>query len=270
MFVPSSGVVINASVQIQAVSSFGGRANPVTADTAIVVQTEWEFTESTQWQVPVKANYRVTVGGGGGGSVYKLSGMTVYFGGGAGGGCATGIFPLDVQNIPIVVGPGGTGVINGTQTQGNSGGSSSFGNMISATGGLGGLIAIGSFSTGGMGIGGNKNLSGGTGNVAGSRDTSTGGQTGPVAGSMSASGGGGAGSEENGGNASVSSGGPGGIGGDVGGGDGGKMGDSQSNKVSPGKPGSLGGAGGGGAATGFPGYGYGGRGSVHVSLVLED
>ncbi len=116
----------------------------------------------------------VEVWGGGAGSYASVAGALVGIasGGGSGGGYArkrvTGLTPG--QSVPVVVGSGGTwGTTTGTAP--TSGGPSSFGSGVSATGGaLNCLASISSPQNGatpaGIGVGGDVNLSGSAGQAA--------------------------------------------------------------------------------------------------------
>ena len=94
-------------------------------------------------------------GGGGGGSSAGLGG-----GGGGAGGYAEGVFTV-VAGSSIVVTVGGAGVGVSAGAAGN-GGTSSFGSLISATGGLGG-VSNGAGGSGGLGFGGDVATGGGFG-----------------------------------------------------------------------------------------------------------
>lgn len=95
------------------------------------------------------------VGAGGGGK-----GDSAPFYSGAGGGYAHGVFDVTPgQSYSVTVGNGGYGGFSGTDGQ-----SSSFGALISATGGKGGGSAGGGAVSGGVGVGGDFQASGGNGN----------------------------------------------------------------------------------------------------------
>lgn len=82
--------------------------------------------------------------------------------GGAGGGYAHGVFSVTPgQQITIVVGKGGSRVSDNSQLV--VGGTSSFGNLISATGGEPGALAADFENEGGVGIGGDFQARGGRG-----------------------------------------------------------------------------------------------------------
>ena len=145
-------------------------------------------------------------GGGAGGGATSQSRST---GGGGAGGTYTNQFVSVTpgQVIPVTVGAGGTGVSAGN---GNPGGTSSFGALVTAVGGGGGSVNSGSNPLNGAGAPAATGIThnggaGGTGDATTSNSGTSGG------------GGGGAGATGNGGNASV---GTAGVGGTGGGGDG--------------------------------------------------
>jgi hypothetical protein len=108
------------------------------------------YTTPATWTKPaaIKAVKVTIVGGGGAGGGTAHPAGSKAGGGGAGG---AGILYLDAPAIPgpitVTVGTGGTG---GTST-GPSGGTSSFGPLLSATGGAGGGAPAGGTGTGGAG-----------------------------------------------------------------------------------------------------------------------
>lgn len=269
MFVPSSGVVLKVSVQVQAQSSFGAKGAASVANTTVLTQTVWTFTANATWTPPAPGLYNIKVGGGGGGAGGgDASGLSS---GAGGGGYAEGEYQLGTGSLTVIVGAGGAGVPvtndpEGYTRTGGTGGTSSVGSLLSATGGSGGKGRTGSTSTtiggvGGAGLGGNiRNLQGGNG--------------GNGNGYASGSGGGGAGHLANGGTGSGISGNTsirvGGVGG---GGATGVAGGSSSGTGGAGQQsggaGGLGGVGGGGAAGGnYNQSPNGGRGSVIISIVL--
>lgn len=124
---------------------------------------------------PVSGLYKVIVigAGGGGGGVVTTSTQTAASGGGGGGGCSIKTVALTVgQTVSITVGAGGNaGAYN---TNGSTGGTTSFGAFCSATGGIGSAkadsnsVAAGSADVtggvnGGNGSNGDLNLYGGVG-----------------------------------------------------------------------------------------------------------
>lgn len=112
------------------------------------------------WAVPMSMQLgyirpRVTViGGGGGGGSNASSG-----GGGGGGGKSTGVVSLlGVPTVSVVVGAGGAGATAGGASPAVTGGNTSFGAFMSATGGVGAVGAAGQDSgAGGVGSGGALN-----------------------------------------------------------------------------------------------------------------
>ncbi|NTG73312.1 hypothetical protein G6M02_08220 [Agrobacterium rhizogenes] len=130
--------------------------------------TTQSFTSTTTWTPPAGVTKikraRVWGGGGGGGGANANAGAAGA--GGGGGGYAEGINYTVTPGvgITITVGTGGSGGAT-TPTSGGAGGSSSFGSLISATGGAGGGGGNSgiqpSGSAGGVGSSGNVlNLSG--------------------------------------------------------------------------------------------------------------
>lgn len=117
------------------------------------------FTESGTWTVPKgveSISLFIIGGGGGGGSSEKSSGNYEKGGGGGGGGVAKQFLNLKVaprQNIPIVIGAGGS--------PGVKGGNSSFGDIVVRGGDAGGNASYG--SNGAQGSGGRGGASGGGG-----------------------------------------------------------------------------------------------------------
>ena len=133
------------------------------------------FTQSGAFGVPAGVTQiEVEVWGGGSGSYASLPGLPTYggSGGGSGGGYArkriTGLTPG--QSIAVVIGSGGiAGTLQGGAA--TSGGTSSFGSYVSATGGsLNALTSVSSPQLGatpaGNGVGGDVNLSGSAGQSA--------------------------------------------------------------------------------------------------------
>lgn len=115
--------------------------------------------------IPPVSKVRITVvGAGGSGGVRCTSGGAAS--GGSGGGYARGVFTLDTATTYIVtVGEGGASKA-GTSYPGLVGGTSSFGPLISATGGGRGNVsstATANAAAPGTGIGGDIQSSGGTG-----------------------------------------------------------------------------------------------------------
>ena len=129
------------------------------------------ITSSGAFTVPAGiTQVEVEVWGGGSGSFASTA--TVASGGGSGGGFArrrvTGLTPG--QNVPVTIGAGGVGGTTAGAAAG-SGGSSSFGTFVSATGGALNATATptnpqNGATPGGIGIGGDLNLSGSSGQSA--------------------------------------------------------------------------------------------------------
>lgn len=121
----------------------------------------------------VKAIIVEVVGGGGGGGYAISSGSyNAAAGGGGAGGYSKKYIPITSQTpIPYTIGTGGTRGIASSRTGPTSGGTSSFGTFLSASGGLGGGNAIASSAaasaasggSGGSGALGIINSNGGSG-----------------------------------------------------------------------------------------------------------
>jgi len=140
------------------------------------LQSQQVFTSSGTWTKPSgikKVKVIVTGGGAGGGG-----GNPNWNNGGGGGAGGTAIEIIDVTSVSTVsvtVGSGGGGGTGNSNNAGN-GGTSSFGSYCSATGGeYGGAAwsidsANGQRGNGGVGSGGDINLTGGDGGSAGGGD----------------------------------------------------------------------------------------------------
>lgn len=119
---------------------------------------------ATDWSVPDalrqglrKAHVTVVGGGGGGGKHTSVGG-----GGGGGGGVSESILDLNgVSSVTVTVGIGGSG--RGIEAPGIAGGTSSFGNFLSATGGSGGESSSTSSQGGASGVGSGGQLNFGLG-----------------------------------------------------------------------------------------------------------
>lgn len=126
------------------------------------------FTSNGTYTRNPAANFILVYVIGGGGGAGSTSGAASLFGGGqagAGGGCAIRkiLSTLLAATEIVTVGNGGTGAASVAVTQGVTGGTSSFGNWCSATGGTGGTgvngqTNIGTMPAGGFGVGGDINL----------------------------------------------------------------------------------------------------------------
>jgi hypothetical protein len=130
------------------------------------------FLSSGTFTSPLTGKIRVQcLGGGGSGSIANIIGLPGdYSRGGGGGGFA--VKELSVSrgdSFSITVGAGGVAAGNpgaGVRGNGANGGTTSFGSVVSATGGLGGISsnAYGNATfLGGVGVGGDLNFAGGDG-----------------------------------------------------------------------------------------------------------
>jgi hypothetical protein len=144
---PSNSLIISGDGTITAVSLV------MTPRPGSIVRTV--FTAGTTYNKPAAAKQfliEVQAGGGAGGGAAATSAQGSGGGGGQGGGYACSLLAAAALGASetITVGAGGTGVSAGT---GNTGGTSSFGSLVSATGGLGGQ-ATGAGTTVGLQEGG--------------------------------------------------------------------------------------------------------------------
>ncbi|CAH2603232.1 conserved protein of unknown function [Rhodovastum atsumiense] len=122
------------------------------------------FTASGSWTVPNGVTrIRVTVVGGGGQGGGGTDAPIALGSGGGAGGTAVGVFAVTPGSTwPVTVGAGGYNPTAGTD--GSNGGASSFGALISATGGAGGKCGTAPVGgNGGICAGGNYNCIGGDG-----------------------------------------------------------------------------------------------------------
>jgi hypothetical protein len=155
----SSGNVLtsNGSTWTSAAAAAGGFTNM----TAFVSPGTFT-TPATTTKIKV-----TVVGGGGSGGVAGNPAPTSRGVGGGGGGYAQGIYTVAASSpFAVTIGTGGAAVSTfvgpGGTTPGNSGGTSSFSSLISATGGAGGPSGTGNPGpgTGGTGSGGTVNIQG--------------------------------------------------------------------------------------------------------------
>ena len=167
-----------------------------TASTGNGCFTNWQlFTANGTFTVPAGiTKIKVCVYGGGAGGGPKTIGPNYGGGGGGAGGYAEGIYTvIPLSNYTVIVGSGGNGGSGGAL--GTNGGTSSFGTLINASGGLAGTSRIlGGF--GGFGSGGYLNTSlgsGGSGSVGGNAGSNGTGGGGSGGGFESFAGGGGGG-----------------------------------------------------------------------------
>jgi hypothetical protein len=131
------------------------------------------FTTSGTFTVPtgVTAVKVTVIGGGGGGSGSGTGDRGM---GGGGGGVSikyiTGLTPGG--SVSVTVGSGGTAGSTSSPGAGSSGGTSSFGGYCTATGGAGGGAYTELGASGGVGSGGDINITGGNGGVGSSQSGS--------------------------------------------------------------------------------------------------
>ncbi|WP_446678255.1 glycine-rich domain-containing protein [Achromobacter animicus] len=95
--------------------------------------------------LPATSKVRVRIvsgGGGGGGTEGNGTGARSTGGGGGGGGHAASILDAPLSAIPVTVGAGGAGGSATGAGQGGTGGTSSFGALLTATGGAGGAKGL--------------------------------------------------------------------------------------------------------------------------------
>jgi len=146
----------------------GTGANPVWASAGGGLQSMQVFTSSGTYTKPSGINLiKIYVTGGGGSGA---DGAGNYNTGGGGGGGATAIKIIDATSITtetVTIGNGATGA---SQSNGSSGGTSSFGSHASATGGGGG-VQENNGGDGGTATGGDINLRGSAGGSGGGGGT---------------------------------------------------------------------------------------------------
>lgn len=127
------------------------------------------FSANGSWTAPAwvtRVEVEMWGGAGGGGGV---NGSNCSASGGSGGGYATGNYAVTPNaTYSVMVGAGGVSG-TATPTNGGAGGTSSFGSLISATGGAGGLLSTSGVAntpgSPGTGVGGARNQSGNSGAV---------------------------------------------------------------------------------------------------------
>jgi hypothetical protein len=170
----------------QVLTSAGAGAQPAFEDapTGGGLQSQQVFagsgttSSSSTWTRPSGITLiKVTVVGGGGSGGGGGDGASGHDSGSGGGGGGTSIEIIDVTSLAsetVTIGGGGAGV--GDSSDGNAGGTSSFGSYCSATGGAGGLKGSNSGNIyggiGGLGSGGDLNFNGGSGD-SGIKNAST-------------------------------------------------------------------------------------------------
>lgn len=125
-----------------------------------LIGTQYFASPGTSTYTPTTGTNYVIVevwgGGGSGGS------SGAYATGGGAGGYAREKITSSFSGVTVTVGSGGSAV---TTALGNNGGTSSFGALVSATGGDGGKTSPNSNASGGSGAGGDLNLKGGYGSA---------------------------------------------------------------------------------------------------------
>jgi len=140
--------------------------------------TRQAFSASGTWTCPSGCRFiRVTLVGGGGGSggAQATVAQCAASGGGGGGGGSISLIATSTLSASetVTIGAGGGGGTGSTGSNGSAGGTTSFGSVVSATGGGGGtgmvtgttfLAALG--GAGGVGSGGNVNMVGGAGGLS--------------------------------------------------------------------------------------------------------
>lgn len=187
--VNSSSMAVNGSVTASGLVSANGWNTNYAGIPKLTA-----FTANGTWSnaYPNLRAVKVTVVGGGGASGRGAAGPagnpnapqspnSTYGGSGGGGGYAVGVYPIAANpalSAPVTVTVGTSGLANITSSpiQPTSGGTSSFGTLITATGGGGGTHAPGSTTSGtngsgGTGTGGDWNVTGANGFNGGQNDT---------------------------------------------------------------------------------------------------
>ena len=163
----SKVVNVGAGTSGQVLTSNGASAPTWETLGGALNNIQYFTTAGTSTYTPTSGTTFVVVevvgGGGGAGTGNNTNGS----GGGGAGGYARKRITSSFSGVTVTVGAGGVG--RSGANNGNAGSTSSFGALVSATGGSGSIYNGGS-SSGGVGSGGDLNLAGGTG---GSGGTST-------------------------------------------------------------------------------------------------
>jgi hypothetical protein len=138
---------------------------------------------STATYTPTSGTNKVFVQICGAGGSGAKSNNALQFGSGGSGAYAEKLITSAFSGVTVTIGAGGAGQST-ANTVGNAGGSSSFGAIITCTGGLAGSASPNATSAGGTATGGDLNLTGGSGFSFGAGGTATqslaGGGTTPV------------------------------------------------------------------------------------------
>ncbi len=118
------------------------------------------YTASTTYTKPARLNYVVVevIGGGGGGKGNTTAGQGSH--GGAAGGFSKEIISASELNATTSVVIGAAGAGGAVAADGATGGTTSFGSFLQATGGVGGDDSVGRGAAGGVGSGGTINAEG--------------------------------------------------------------------------------------------------------------
>ena len=160
---------VNSAKMWKCTSLFGGTLNTtsISYTRADVPNLNPQVFDSTGTYTPTSGMRYCIVealgaGGGGGGA----GSNNVAGGGGGAGGYSQAIFTAaDIgSSVTVTIGAGGSGGAAGNNV-GSSGGSTTFGALITCTGGAGGVAGSGAFgyAAGGTGSGGDLNIAGGNG-----------------------------------------------------------------------------------------------------------
>lgn len=166
--IKEAGLVPDLLENLGLSESFSGR---LLRRSVIRVSGKWKKTPGA------KSACVIVVGGGGGGGAAQANSagyVSAGSGGGAGGAARKALSLESIDEIDIVIGLGGAGGIY-SSNQPSGGGTTKFGNILSAGGGgrgnNGGSVAFGATQLianggGGVGIGGDENITGGSGSQA--------------------------------------------------------------------------------------------------------